>query len=318
MKLFRKSIILTEINGVCDKQSNTISHEGANYVLSYIDADLKTSKGGNSSVFVAQSSDEQSSKIIIKISNYYKPGRYAKPTIVRRYGRFIEEISVLYELTLKEKENVVEILFDGIITIEGKEFPYYAMEKADTDLKEYIFINKELDDQEKVKFCINIYDAIRQLHSEGYYHRDIKPDNILLFLEDKTDLKSNAIWKIGDLGLIKHRDKDYDDLGEKIGPFGWLSPEAGNKFLTEVANLGFDCEIDDKSDVFQLGKLFWFIFQGNIPIGQLKEDDFICKVMHHSYIFSLIESMLTYSKSKRTDMGSLGSLLEDLKLSFAV
>lgn len=37
----------------------------------------------------------------------------------------------------------------------------------------------------------------------GYYHRDLKPDNILMF--DDT-------WKIGDLGLIAFRDKDniYD------------------------------------------------------------------------------------------------------------
>ncbi|GAB2690904.1 hypothetical protein GCM10027037_12630 [Mucilaginibacter koreensis] len=318
MKLVRNNIILSEkTDGKLDDTANTIQTDQEKYILSYLTEEFKSSKGGNSSVFLAIG-QKTKDKIVIKVSSYSKPGRNAKPNVVRRYGRFIEEMNVLYELKEKGKDNVVQILFDGVINLDGREFPYYAMEKADTDLKEYIFENKDLDSQEKVKFCINVYDAINQLHSEGYYHRDIKPDNILLFLEDKQDTGGNAVWKIGDLGLLRHRDKDYDDLGEKIGPFGWLSPEAGNKFLTEEAELGFDCSIDDRSDVFQLGKLFWFIFQGNIPIGQLKEEDFVCKINHRQYIFSVIECMLSYAKPRRIDMPGLGGLLEDLKLSFAI
>ncbi|MCD8739053.1 protein kinase [Mucilaginibacter roseus] len=318
MKLFRNNISLSEkADYSLDDDANIIVADGNEYILSYLTEDFKSSKGGNSSVFLATNKKTKDT-VVIKISSYAKPGRKTKPTIIRRYGRFIEEIKVLYELKEKGKDNVVEILFDGVITLENKEFPYYAMEKADTDLKEYIFSNKDLDSQEKVKFCINVYDAINQLHTEGYYHRDIKPDNILLFLEDKENPSGNAVWKIGDLGLLQHREKDYDDLGEKIGPFGWLSPEAGNKFLTEEAQLGFDCAIDDRSDVFQLGKLFWFIFQGNIPIGQLKEEDFVCKIDHSQYIFSVIECMLSYAKPRRIDMSGLGGLLHDLKLSFAV
>lgn len=36
-----------------------------------------------------------------------------------------------------------------------------------------------------------------------------------------------------------------------------------NKYLTEKYKLEFDCRIDDRSDVFQLGGLFWFIFNNN-------------------------------------------------------
>jgi serine/threonine protein kinase len=318
MKLIRNSVSLSEnAQGVVDNLVNFIENDGVRYTLSYLSEAFNSSKGGNSSVFLAIN-EKTKDELVVKISLYSRPDRRTSPYIIRRHGRFIDEIKVLYELKEKAKANVVEIIFDGIVTVGGREFPYYVMEKADTDLKEYIFKNKEIDDQEKVKFCINVFDAIYQLHTEGYYHRDIKPDNILLFLTDKGNMEGDAVWKIGDLGLIQHRDNDYDDLGEKVGPFGWLSPEAGNKFLTEKFGLGFDCKIDDKSDVFQLGKLFWFIFQGNIPIGQLQKGDFICRIQHGEYIFSLIESMLIYSKARRLDMVSLGGLLGDLKTSFAI
>lgn len=295
---------------------NFIENGGTKYYLKDLRENFKFSKGGNSNVFTLYTKSDKT-EYAIKISNYSKPDRSSSQDVKKRYGRFIEEINVLYDLKSKGKENIVNIVFDGVVKISGKHFPFYVMEKADTDLKDYIFGKTEIDNQEKVKFCVNVYDAVRQLHEEGYYHRDIKPDNILLFFEPGSD-KNKAVWKIGDLGLIAHREKDYDDLGEKIGPFGWLSPEAANKFLTEKANLGFDCKIDDKSDIFQLGKLFWFIFQGNIPIGQLKSDDFIPDLKGREFIFSMIQEMLIYSKSQRITMEDLGSVLSDLKLSFAV
>lgn len=316
MRHYLNKIILTERpDGTLIEESNFIENDGQVFYLRYLDGN-KGSKGGNSSVFIIYTKNDESKDQVIKISNYYKPTRATKEHIRRRYGRFINEINVLSDLKDKKKSNIIEINFDGVVNIDGKEFPYYVMEKADTDLKEYMLAKKDVDSQEKVKFCINIYDAIQQLHLEEYYHRDIKPDNILLFYEDGEEEK--IIWKIGDLGLHGSRDKDYDDLGEKIGPFGWLSPEAMNKFITEKANLGFDCKIDEQSDIFQLGKLFWFIFQGNVPIGQIEFSDFICTVEHKEIIFQLIMEMLRYSKPKRINKDGLDPFIVDLKIAFAV
>jgi len=46
------------------------------------------------------------------------------------------------------------------------------MEKADTDLNEFLYKNQELDNQEKVKLCKDIYNSIKALHAMDYYHRD--------------------------------------------------------------------------------------------------------------------------------------------------
>ncbi|MBS1733620.1 MAG: protein kinase [Bacteroidetes bacterium] len=318
MRYWGNRIELTENeHGQVIEENNFIEYDGAVYYLKYLNNDIKGSKGGNSSVFILYTKEADNKEKVIKISNYFRPHRHTPEHIRRRFGRFINEIKVLNDLKEKEKTNIIEIYFNGEIEIEGRIFPYYVMEKADTDLKEYMLAKKDVDSQEKVKFCINVFDAVKELHIEGYYHRDIKPDNIFLFYED-GDEKEKLVWKIGDLGLVADRDKDYDDLGEKIGPFGWLSPEAMNKYLTEKAGLGFDCKIDEKSDIFQLGKLFWFIFQGNVPIGQIRFDDFICQVEHKEILFELINEMLHYSKPRRISADGLEPFVVDLKLAFAV
>lgn len=169
-------------------------------------------------------------------------------------------------------------------------FPFYVMEYAEYDLKSYLEEeNEEYDEASRVELCLQIAQGIKELNDLGYYHRDIKPDNIFMI---------NGTWKVGDLGLIQMRNKpSLDDKGELVGPRGWLSPEAMNKYLSEkVEGKKFDCNIDHQSDLFQLAKVFWYILQGNAPIGCVKESDFL---LRNSSLYSLIKQMLNHSKKRR-------------------
>lgn len=304
-----KRVVLSEDHGVLLPEQNAIVVDEINCEVKPLNSDYLFSKGGNSSVFILSDPQGNLEDRVIKISNFYKIGRNSSEWVRRRYGRFISEIQVLGEIKQhKVRENVISMLTDGVVDIDGNEFPYYVMEKADTDLKSYLIDNKkELDFQEKVKLCRDIFNGVSTLHDLEYYHRDIKPDNILLFFSKSSGLDQNDsfTWKIGDLGLARHRDKDYDDLGEKIGPLGWLSPEAMNKFLTEKSGMGLDCVIDKASDIFQLGKLFWFIFKLNVPIGQLQLRDFKSNIPHENFLFDIITEMLQYAKDRRCERAKL-------------
>lgn len=300
-------------NGKSDYSKNQITDStGKKYRLDFISEKDKTGKGGNSSVFKLLNKDGSSDKVI-KFCNFSRPGSGASGSYRKKYGRFIREIQVLKELKDQNIQNIVVIIDDGMEDIEGYNHPYYIMEKADTDLSDYIISNyPDIDIQTKLTLFYEIVKSLKSLHDMNYYHRDIKPDNIFMFQEGEGD-EVKYVWKVGDLGLVGERSKNWDYKGEKIGPFGWLSPEAMNKYLTEEASLGFDCTIDFKSDVFQLGKLFWFIIQGNCPIGQLNPADLIKGEPVKDEVFKLIFEMLHYNKATRIPLNNVVAGLDAMK-----
>lgn len=289
----------------------------------------KGNKGGNSFVyklFDAQADDACPVKVI-KISN--KPnnsetGDRNNISTSKYNKKFEREVHALLDCKKKEYQHVISIYEHGNIvchkTISQKKrkktvppktipvfYPFYTMDYADYDLKSF-FENpeNELDCLGKVDLCLDIAKGLTSLHKEGYYHRDIKPDNILFVGKE---------WQLGDLGLIAKRDEDYDDLynaNEFIGPRGWISPEVMNRFLlgnTENPN-GFDCKIDDYSDVFQLGRVFWFIFQGNSPVGNIRINDFIDP---NIYVYGLIRNMIYYNKKNRYSLIDVINRLESIR-----
>lgn len=289
---------------------NYIQIGKTDYFLSYLDSRHKGNKGGNSFVFAmyyAQNYDEDAVPCkVIKIYKY--PARTnTRQKILPEFlnKRFVQEINALNDCKQRKTNNVIEIFDDGIIWCQNgrKEieipFQFYTMEYAKPDLKSFMEENNMVE-SDKVLLCLQIAQGLKQLNDLGYYHRDIKPDNI--FVVDGT-------WKIGDLGLIAKRNSpSLDKLQDFIGPRGWISPETMNKYLSEgVAGKNFDCTIDHQSDLFQLAKVFWYILQGNAPIGCIKECDFLLK---NSSLYSLIKQMLNHSKRKRPT--SIDAVISDL------
>ncbi len=324
MYLHNTNIYLTKDNGRFDDLKNLVLFDDLKFRCSYLSKDYKSSKGANSSVFKLTELNGEHDDCIIKIANhrilsrkeFRALGKWDKAKYKQKTNRFSNEMETLQKLTDLGVPNIVKFHFNGEVEIDGKEFPYYVMEKADTDLKEYL-VSTEVDEQQKFEYCYEIFKGIKDLHSHDYYHRDIKPDNILLFKSNPDG--NNFIWKLGDLGLIASRAGDYDFEGEKIGPVGWMSPEAINKWMTEkYPKFSFDCSIDNKSDFFQLGRLFFYIFMGTIPIGLLTEDDFDNSNDRVISIFELILKMLQQNKERRVDLTAVESSLGLIKAEYGI
>jgi serine/threonine protein kinase len=280
---------------------NLIQIDSVDFYFTYLD-ESGGNKGGNSVIlklFEAQkiNADEPvygDPDLVLKIHKYKKkkfPDRYQK--------RFEREIQALFKCKNENFENVILIEHSGTCNIFNSKvnkfdnYLYYTMEFAPYDLKGYVEKNhNNLTLEEKLNLCIELGKGLKELKNLMLYHRDIKPDNIFM--------NSFGNWKIGDLGLLGDRNSNFqlDKIAEPIGPRGWMSPESMNKYLTEGKGFSFNyaCEIDHQSDIFQLGKVFWYIFQHNAPIGSIKEKDFLVK---KGQIYPIIRKMLNYSKSKR-------------------
>lgn len=272
------------------------------YILGRLDRNIRGNKGGNSWVMkmFQQDSDPENdppAKIIkINKSNYFTDDG----KIDRRNNKRIDgEIAALNSCKAQSAKYVISIDSDGVLKntlrkdgkIVSASYRFYTMEVAEFDLKQYMEkFQSDMDFIGRINVCKELTKALNELYLNGYYHRDIKPDNFF-FIEDEG-------WKVGDLGLSQNRktDKIIDGKYEFVGPKGWTSPETMNKHIVKEGDKRYDRIIDEKSDIFQLGMVFWYVMQGNAPIGCIMEKDF--HYANHS-LYILIRLMVSHDKSYR-------------------
>ena len=97
---------------------------------------------------------------------------------------------------------------------------------------------------------------ICKVHEEGYVHRDIRPDNILV--SDKKVLSSVNQVKLID---FSSGCEVLDDMScqRRCGTLGFMAPELlkGNEFSF--------CNNMTKCDVFSLGATFYKLLYGKLP-----------------------------------------------------
>jgi serine/threonine protein kinase len=315
--IFPKGIIKTHFGIEFNPEnptSNILTLNKVDYFPNYFNLENKGNKGSNIilKLFAAQTWDEEEGypdipDLIMKICKTPLQ-RYEKP----RSKRFNDEIIALRDCNKVDPLNTIKVYHYGSVKIYDKEgyystYRFYTMDYASDDLHSFLIRNNPsiLD---RINLFLEICDSLQLLWKANYYHRDIKPDNILFF---------GGKWKLGDLGLVEHRYKSFevDEVGEWIGPRGWQSPEAINKFVTEGTpwKYRFDTKIDHQSDLYQLGKLLWFITQGNCPEGGIKRSDFLMK---DDRLYQVVKTLLNSNKKRRTK--DIGELITEVKTIFNI
>lgn len=291
---------------------NIFSLDNVDFVPYYLDNQFPGNRGGNSYVLKLVKAQEyneddgypETPDMVIKICKFWK----GKKNEHDRSQLFEREILALLSCRENKLKNITNIIDFGIVNIKSQDgairnYRFYTMPYAKFDL--YSFLEKNrLSYIEKVELCLELCSSLKQLWSLQLYHRDIKPDNIL-FTENE--------WIMADLGLFKHRDDDME-ISKKfnwIGPRGWMSPEAMNRYLSEGMPWShlFDNKIDHQSDIFQLGKVFWYIFQGNSPEGGVRRNDFFWK---DERVYQIVRTMINHSKRSRYE--EIENVIKDLKL----
>lgn len=114
----------------------------------------------------------------------------------------------------------------------------------------------EFDHNQLVDALVGTTLGLKDMHNNGYLHRDLKPDNLLVF-------DNAAETKISDLGVAEETSKAKDSQ-YPCGTLGFLAPEVtdGNHFT-------------EKSDMFAFGSTIYSLLTGKpaLPAEFLKGDD---------------------------------------------
>lgn len=203
-------------------------------------------EGGFASVFKVKS--KKDGKILaLKIPQQNEEVRY----------NFIKEVTAWYTLS---HENIVKIYKADYLPIPHIEMEYVNGVEKDgkviTELEDY---PKPLQEKEALDFIKGISNALEYTHKKGIYHHDLKPLNILLksvIHHEKTSEGSGIVPKITDFGLAKIGERSSITTLHAFSPF-YAAPEQIDREEYGIP--------DQRTDIYQLGVIFYNLLSGNLP-----------------------------------------------------
>jgi serine/threonine protein kinase len=111
-----------------------------------------------------------------------------------------------------------------------------------------------LDPPTVAKIMRDLADAVDHAHRQGVLHRDIKPANVLIDDHGRPRLIDFGLARRSDLDSSLTRD------GAVVGTPAYMSPEQA---------LGFSRQVDERSDVFSLGVIFFEVLTGQRPYAAM-------------------------------------------------
>ncbi|TET31893.1 MAG: hypothetical protein E3J72_21095 [Planctomycetota bacterium] len=147
--------------------------------------------------------------------------------------------------------------------------PYLIMEYVPgEDLAELLKREGRLEPEKAVHIMLQIVSVLEQAHARGIIHRDIKPGNILI--------TPKGVAKLADFGLGTRIDGPEGMLALS----GQLSMEAGGEIVGTIAYMAPEQKdpakkVDERTDIYVLGVVFFQMLTGELPQGAEKPSDFV-------------------------------------------
>ena len=209
-------------------------------------------EGGMGSVWVANHL-VLGSEVAVKVINpTAKDERLTK--------RFLNEAKAAAAL---RSPHVVQILDYGV----DDELPFIVMERlVGESLSQRLDREMRLSPELTEKIITHVARALTRAHDAGLVHRDLKPDNVFLVINE-----DEILCKVLDFGIVKALGDDaafagaQTDTGSVVGSPYYMSPE-------QAYGKG---QVDHRADLWSLGVIAYECLLGNIPF----EGDGVGEVM---------------------------------------
>ena len=192
-------------------------------------------RGGMATVYLAEDR-KRGGKVAIKVLNPDLAGSVG-------HDRFLREIRIASTLT-----------HPGILTVqdsgEADGILYYVMPYVEGEsLRDRLTRERQLPIDEAVSIATEVAIALESAHAQGFVHRDIKPDNIML---------AGGHALLADFGIARAIDQagteKLTETGLAVGTPSYMSPE---QWTGDI--------VDGRSDLYSLGCVTFEMLVGEPP-----------------------------------------------------
>ena len=257
---------------------------------------------------------------IFLVQNKKTGEQYAlKKVICKDYHeliKFEKEFELIYSLHNNNIMKIYKLLIKSLdITTSCL---YVLMEKGQSDwnqeIKHRSFNKKFYTENEIISILKQITSGLYFLEKKKIAHRDIKPQNILIF--------PGNVFKIADLGEAKNSAKNKIQMATLRGSELFMSPLLYNGLKYNKKNIRHN---PFKSDVFSLGYCFLFAMSLHIRVledirelNDMKKikniiNKFIDRNRYSNKLIEIIYGMIELEEDKRFDFEQLE---KEIKLKF--
>lgn len=168
---------------------------------------------------------------------------------------------------VEEARTVANLQHSGIVAVfdvgtEGQT-PFIVLEYIRGRTLAHLLTHESLTPVAAARLTAEITEALSHAHEQGFVHRDIKPQNILLDNSDRPH--------IADFGLaIRHR--DLSNVGPDIaGTTQYMSPEQIR---------GENHRLDCRTDIWALGVTLYRMLTGRLPFAGSTNEETLQKILY--------------------------------------
>jgi TOMM system kinase/cyclase fusion protein len=232
----------------------------------------KLGEGGMGVVYQARDS-----RLLRQVALKFLPADLTADDTNRR--RFIREAQTASSLNHPNICTIHDINEAG-----GQHFIVMEMVEGET-LRETLDRRGSLPEAEVVDIALKVCDALAAVHAKGIFHRDIKPDNIMI--------SRQGYLKVMDFGLAKlatdvaeasaalkspdrlqetksgeRRKAVLSSLSSLLGTVSYMSPEQAQGKA-----------VDQRSDIFSLGVVLYELLSGERPFKGDSNDTILSKIV---------------------------------------